>query len=360
MATEAGYLDELVRQARRRLKPGFFIGTVLLLSFWLLDLVVAAEQRWLFLGMRAGVVLLSGGVALVCLRTSSTRLFRAGVMVAMVMFSALISSMSFFSGGFGSLYSYFVPLPIYCVAVLAVWPFFDGALFVVLSVAFYVGGNLVVLWQGTGTVREALQACSFVVTAAVFSALTIFFSDRVRYADYRLRADLEASVRELNERESRLAAIGRMTSTIAHDLRNPLTTLLGFSELVAEDARGQRFADIAENMGPVLSAGERLRSMLEELLAFARGTGAGLKLAPVPLAKLLDSSLAVVGRELREGSIEVSTELEGVATVEVVADTEAIQRVVENLVRNAGEAIHLRARSEPARPAPVGPVRMNA
>ncbi len=30
--------------------------------------------------------------------------------------------------------------------------------FVVLSVAFYVGGNLVVLWQGTGTVREALQA----------------------------------------------------------------------------------------------------------------------------------------------------------------------------------------------------------
>ena len=89
--------------------------------------------------------------------------------------------------------------------------------------------------------------------------------------------------REVREQE-RLSLVGRMSAGIIHDLRGPLTSISGFSQLLiaTEDPDKRReFSNI------VSEEVERVSSMMQEVLDFATGKPAELHLEPVALGKFL-------------------------------------------------------------------------
>ena len=356
------------RLGRARLRLAWAWGAVVQLAFWALDLALVPEQAWLFLGLRVGLVGVYAAAVQAALRSRASAHWRAAVQVAMFAMTAVVSTMTFLLGGFGALYSYFVPLSIYSICVLMPWTAGEGALFVGLSLGYYLAGNGLLLWRGPGTWRGAVGGAMFVTTAAAFALLTTVLAGRARRAELELRlhleranAALEASLASLRDRESRLATLGGMTSAIVHDLRNPLSAILALSRSALEEVRAAGGpAELAGDLAAVVTSGDRLRSMLEEMLAFARRGAPGPRDERVEVTRLVTESLGPMAPSLRSAGVSLALRLEGAAGAQVLADREALRRALENLVKNAAEAIGLRRGPGGAAGEPRGHVEVEA
>ncbi|MFO1072388.1 MAG: ATP-binding protein [Geminicoccaceae bacterium] len=148
---------------------------------------------------------------------------------------------------------------------------------------------------------------------------------------------LRAAQRELAAHE-RLAAIGQLTATVSHELRNPLGTLVTSVELLrralpAPDARASTELDrIRRNAW-------RCVRIIEDLLAYSRQGGPAM--APLAIDPWIEGLLAerplATGRQLR-------LELRAAATIP--ADGERLRQALTNLLDNAEQAIDARAPPE--------------
>jgi signal transduction histidine kinase len=146
--------------------------------------------------------------------------------------------------------------------------------------------------------------------------------------------------RNLTERESRLAAIGQMTSIIVHDLKNPLSAIIGFAEIARQDIlTGQGAEMVTQDLEPVISEANRLSRMIAEVLDFARGSASDLNLMPTELAAYLEMVCPPLKQKLTSMGIELILSHESGANLLINIDNDRMLRVIENLIRNAQEAI---------------------
>jgi two-component system sensor histidine kinase FlrB len=141
------------------------------------------------------------------------------------------------------------------------------------------------------------------------------------------RTEVASLERALREREG-LATLGELAAGMAHELRNALTTIRGYLRLLGEAAEGQR-----ERYREAIDAEAReLGALLERFLGFAQ--------PPTLRRETVDLlALAVeVGSRVRAAFPGLSLGLEGAAE-KVAGDPLALSVTLENLVRNAAEAV---------------------
>ena len=137
-------------------------------------------------------------------------------------------------------------------------------------------------------------------------------------------------LQEEAERQERLALIGQMTATLAHEIRNALGSVKGFTQWVSEkvEPHGPR----KEGLDNALRAAGRIESLVNELLLFSRQETYAV--VPVPLLDLVrdtvDAESAGWG-----GEVEVSVP----KGLFALADPDKLGRVLRNAVRNAIEAM---------------------
>lgn len=136
----------------------------------------------------------------------------------------------------------------------------------------------------------------------------------------------------LAERES-LAALGRATAVIAHELRNPLGIVLAAAGIVRNDAKPM--AARAEAAGLIEDEVRRLESTLGDLLAYARP-----RAAVCVAHNVVDTARHVVARATRAGgpAEHVEVVVDGAANVVALVDDAFAQQIVWNLVQNAAQA----------------------
>ncbi len=130
----------------------------------------------------------------------------------------------------------------------------------------------------------------------------------------------------------RLAALGRLTAEIAHEIRNPLTSIGGYARrlqrAVSSDAE-KEYARI------VVDEAARLEGLLKDILDFSRP--ARYELRRQSLVPILREALAAFGERCREHEIRVET---GLAAEEAVfIDASHLRRAVDNLLANAIDAM---------------------
>jgi signal transduction histidine kinase len=134
-------------------------------------------------------------------------------------------------------------------------------------------------------------------------------------------------------RRERIATIGRLSTSIVHDLRNPLAAIYGGSEMLVDaDLSPEQYRRLAAN---IYRASRRIQELLQELLDVSRSNT-----RPIEISSLSD----IVGAA-RE-SVERSAEMQGVTLnadvaedLPVMADQDRLTRVFLNLFNNAMEAM---------------------
>lgn len=146
-----------------------------------------------------------------------------------------------------------------------------------------------------------------------------------------MRDEIQRANRALVESE-RLATIGRMASSVSHDLRHYLAAVYANAEFLASDTlsrheRQEIFADIR-------NAVHGTAEMIESLLIFSR-SGQRVRMAPELLATLLERAASLVRAHPDGQGVHLTAEYGDPTETAILADAKQVERAIQNLLLNA-------------------------
>jgi two-component system sensor histidine kinase HydH len=131
-------------------------------------------------------------------------------------------------------------------------------------------------------------------------------------------------------RSQRLASLGSLAAGVAHEIRNPLSSIKGFATYFRD-----RYRDVPEDRNTadiLIQEVDRLNRVITQLLEFARPLT--LRRAPVSLEDAAGRALRVVEKQTREGGVSVETRFPADLPA-IEADPDRLQQVFLNLYLNA-------------------------
>jgi signal transduction histidine kinase len=206
----------------------------------------------------------------------------------------------------------------------------------------------------TGAIAEPIDQPAFVwrpeqdVYSTLVSLLALFVVALLAaYLARRLQAESGrlALVTERAERAERLAALGRIATALAHEIRNPLGSISGSIEIIRE-APGlgddeRRLCEI------VRSEVARLNDLVSDMMDLARPRAPTIERTDLAL---IAQDVVRLARRSGRAEHDVPLDYEGEASVEIAIDAALVRQLVWNLVRNAiqasgaGAPVHVRVR----------------
>ncbi len=213
----------------------------------------------------------------------------------------------------------------------------DGSIFCVTT--FPVGGGA----EGASVVQVAKN-----VTDEIQNARRLrLMSEEIALANGRSTAALErlkATQAQLLQAE-KLSAIGQLVAGVAHELNNPLTSVIGYAQLLEEELSDapvapEKQSQFARDLRRIAEESERAARIVRNLLAFARRQAA--ERTPQDLVELFGRVLSLRTYEHRLNNIELRTDFEP-NLPKVIADGSQLQQALLNLVLNAEQAMRGRA-----------------
>ncbi|MBM3320489.1 MAG: PAS domain S-box protein [Candidatus Eisenbacteria bacterium] len=172
-------------------------------------------------------------------------------------------------------------------------------------------------------------------SAAVRNEEGRYLGARIFIRDLTDRKRLEQEMLRLE----RLVAVGSMAAKVAHEIRNPLSSISLNVELLLDEIR--RFPAVGSSeaeslVGSILSEIDRLTNVIEEYLSFGRLPSPSLE--PVDAEGFLQSIAEFVRPELQERNIDLSIEVLS-GTPPLLADRNQVRQSILNLFRNSQEAM---------------------
>lgn len=163
---------------------------------------------------------------------------------------------------------------------------------------------------------------------------------RRRMAEDELK-ELNQRLKEEMARKDHLAVMGQRSAELVHDLKNPLTAVLGYLDLLTADLKASRdklggqLQDAVQYLGNIEESVLRCRDLSEMWLNASRGT---LNKTAVRIRTLVHGVVRECQHLADERRVHLSMDAAG-EDVEIAADQLQITRVVQNLVVNALEAV---------------------
>ena len=207
-----------------------------------------------------------------------------------------------------------------------------------INTSIWVGGEVVgtVLYEQVDIPRIwELSEQNFVSSIAEFVTLTLEVCDV--YDELRLRKRAESALREAKE-AAQIAKRAKSTflGNISHQLRTPLSSILGITEALQNQVYGTVNEEQRQSLNTLESNGKNLLELINQILEFTdiESSKIELQLAPTSIQGLCDSSLSFVKHLALEKNIHLSGQiLEELEPIQV--DERRIRQVFINLLTNA-------------------------
>lgn len=169
------------------------------------------------------------------------------------------------------------------------------------------------------------------------TGLVVFGGVAVTLALLAALRPLVSMLTEERERTRHLAMLGRFSAQMAHDLKNPLAAIKGAAQFLDEERRqGRSLDEHTAFVELILEQSDRLGRVVESYQRLGRVEAV---LAPVDVAAIAEEVAGAQRAAARGESIDVRCEIRGARPDAIEADRDLLQGALENLVRNAREAI---------------------
>ncbi len=156
----------------------------------------------------------------------------------------------------------------------------------------------------------------------------------VALENVRLWESLRLQMKELKDTQEQLvqaakfAAIGELASNVAHEINNPLTSILGYAELMRED---EDINNIRRDLDIIEKESLRARDIVNSLLEFSRKKP--LKVGLVDINKVLESVIELIGVQTKDSRITIAADWGNIPPIK--GDEDQLKQVFLNLASNA-------------------------
>ncbi len=167
--------------------------------------------------------------------------------------------------------------------------------------------------------------------AAVFNQMT----GNIKVSREQLETTVETLKTTQNQliQSEKLSGIGEFVAGVAHELNNPLTSVMGFAELLQQmdmPEQSRRYLDV------IFKSAKRCQKIVASLLSFARRHAPERKV--VCVNEIVESAVEILHYQMRTSNIEVITQLDpNLPSTEV--DSHQMQQVFLNIISNARQAM---------------------
>lgn len=157
------------------------------------------------------------------------------------------------------------------------------------------------------------------------------------FTDLRHQLEMEKELHAIEQaliQSEKLAAMGRLTSQIAHELNNPIYGIMNTLELlkteIPPESKRRRILELS------LSETHRLAEMLRNMLSFSKPEEEERR--PVNLNDLIEGILLIMDKQMQEANVKVKTYFDE-KLPHVMASTNQMRQVMLNMFKNAKEAM---------------------
>ncbi|CAI9392027.1 PAS domain S-box protein [Niallia sp. Sow4_A1] len=155
------------------------------------------------------------------------------------------------------------------------------------------------------------------------------------YQYLAIRNDITEKKRteDILHRQDKLAAVGQLAAGVAHEIRNPLTSIKGYAEFLSMDETAK---DRQEYFDIILEEIERVNSIVEEFMLLSKPTVSVLE--KKPLLPIMDNVVSILDYQLRKNKIQLHRSYEN-PNFFVECDENKLKQVFLNFIKNAVEAM---------------------
>lgn len=192
---------------------------------------------------------------------------------------------------------------------------------------------VVPLWTAAGQMRGALTVCADRLMTLKRQTVEETIAPLEALAMKLGRAMEDAGLTERLERAEKLAGLGLLASGVAQALENPLTSVLGFAELITETSREPRVRTDAE---AIVQEARRIQHTVENLMNFGR-SGPPID-EPVGMEELVRDVAAECEGKLESRGVGLVLEI-GDNLPMVRGCEDRLRQVLEHLLNNAAQAM---------------------
>jgi signal transduction histidine kinase len=193
---------------------------------------------------------------------------------------------------------------------------------------------------------------SYVIfTAALVWLITVLYSRRLKLANIQLERIVEARLLEINQQKEEIQANrdelqtanaekDKFFNIIAHDLKSPLNSIMGFSEILTKQVGEKNLEGIKKYAEIILKSSESAVKLLKNLMEWAQSQTGRMNYEPVNfnLPDLINENILLFKNITFQKSITIKRSLPQNTTV--FADKAMISTVLRNLISNAIKFTH--------------------
>ena len=206
---------------------------------------------------------------------------------------------------------------------------------VALLVPVLLGGAVAaVLLVGEKLSGEIFDGQEIELLEMLAGETAIALSNSRLYEDLKTRMDELRRAQDSVVQSAKLAAIGELAASVAHEVNNPLMVILGQSGLLQREAPAGSTAH--ERLGAIVAEANRAGKIVHGLLDFARRREPVR--APLSLHEPIERALDLLGARIARAGIEVERILDP-ALPTILGDRDQLTQVFLNLLANAVDAM---------------------
>ena len=200
-------------------------------------------------------------------------------------------------------------------------------------------GVIILARKSTGNVFTAmnLKLLDSIASQAAVAFMNVRLFNNLMENNQQLRDALERlqTAQEYLIESQRLAAMGQLVAGVAHDINNPLTGIMGYSELLLLNQGID--GELKRGLEIIRKEAERAAGIVRSLKTFAKKRVHEQKL--VNINHIIQETLPIIGKNFDRKNIQIITDLDSNLPT-TMADSGQIQQVLMNLLMNAEEAVN--------------------